>query len=187
LTNQLTEITEFQAKGSSVALDVLLNLDDHVRIARDKILACPFCLATPRFPQTLMLLTMVLGDLLSLFERSCGSFLLNATATSSPTGNSSQCTSRPCSPLLSTTGPLAIGEIQLDENLKIGFSRRLVSMYLSQQLLVVQLLRQVLITGDRGSLSCKITLELLEDVLRRCKYFIAFITLKSAPDISAVC
>jgi hypothetical protein len=68
LTTQLTEITGFQVKGSSMALDVLLNLDDHVRKTREQILACSYCSATPRFPQTLMFLTMVLGDLLSLWN-----------------------------------------------------------------------------------------------------------------------
>jgi len=186
LTNQLTEMTELQVKGSNIALDVLLNLDSRVCKIREKILTCSFCLATPRLVQTLMLLTMILGDLLSVFERSCLSAMVNTSATS-PTVGSSQFTSRLHNHFRSSLGPLTIGDVQLDEALKVAFSRRLVSMYLNRQLLVVQQLDDLLGKGDRGNVRFKITQELLIDVSKRIESFIAFMALKDVLEISAVC
>jgi hypothetical protein len=185
LANQLAEITEFQVRGSGIALDILLNLDDHVHKARDKILACLFCLATPRLAQTLMLLTMVLDDLLRLFERSCANSV-DINTTISPTGISSECITRPRNPLPSTIGPLTVGEIQLDEALKVAFSRRLISMYLNRQLFVVQQFKELLSKSDEGNVNFKITQELLADVSRRSESFVAFITLKDTLEVSTL-
>jgi hypothetical protein len=161
LTNQLTEITEFQVKGSSIALDVLLGLDDQVRKTRAKTLACSFCLAAPRFPQTLMLLTMVLGDLLSLFERSFEDLLVNMV-------------------------PLTVGELKLNEIVKVDFSQQLIRMYLEVQEKAVRQLRSLLESGERGNVSSKFTSELLEDLSGRLGRSVAYITLKSSGDISTV-
>ncbi|RDW63797.1 hypothetical protein BP6252_11342 [Coleophoma cylindrospora] len=186
LTNQLTELAKFHVNSSSVTLDVLLNLDDDVSKARDTVLGCPFCLVTPRSAQTLMLLTMVVGDLLSLSERSCATFMVNTTTASSPSSKSSHFISRPPDPLSSTMCPLTVGEIQLDETLKGYFARCLISMYLNRQLLVVQQLSQRLGGGHKENVSLKITQELLGDVLRRIECFVAFMTLKGARKIRPV-
>ncbi|MCJ1418843.1 hypothetical protein MMC32_005194 [Xylographa parallela] len=203
LTNHLTDIGDLQAKDVGVDLDVLLILDDHVRKARDKILRCPFCLARPSCAQTLMLITMVVSNLLGLFEQSCGTTDVadvdaigsidkgwkraDAASNALPTSKSSLCTSKSRSPLPYTIGHLTVGDIQLEETVKLAFSRRLVRMYLDRQIKVLQQLNQLLEKGERENVSFKVTQKLLIDLLRRLEYFIGFVTLTDSLDINIGC
>jgi hypothetical protein len=70
-----------------------------------------------------------------------------------------------------------VGNIQLDETVKLAFSRRLVRLYLERQLGVVQQLSQLLGRAEGDAASVKVTQELLRDQLRRLEHFIGFITL----------
>ncbi|MCJ1294407.1 hypothetical protein MMC34_005965 [Xylographa carneopallida] len=200
LTNHLTDISELQAKDLGVDLDVLLNLDDHVRKARDRILRCPFCLARSGCAQTLMLITMVMSNLLGLFEQSCGTPDLddagsidqeskrpNAASDGSHTSRSTLCPSKPRSQLPSTTRHLTVGDMQLDESVKLAFSRRLVRIYLDRQITTLQQLQHQLERGDRDNVSFQVTQKLLDDLLRRLEGFIGFVTLTDSLSINDVC
>jgi hypothetical protein len=88
--------------------------------------------------------------------------------------------------LLTNMVPLKVGDLQLNESVKVEFSRQLIKMYLRKQLSVVKQLRNLLLSGERGCVSSKITLELLEDVSGRLETFVALMTLKSSLDISTI-
>ncbi|KAJ5634599.1 C6 zinc finger domain protein [Penicillium herquei] len=188
LINILNDINEFQRKDSRIPLDVLLNLDKRVRKVRETTLSCPCCLVSSGAALTLMLITIVSNNFLGLFERSCGptdgdfgssmnredlrvvsSIALDEGRHPSP--------DRLCNPLPYTTGHLTLGNIQLDENVKLAFSRRLVRLYLERQLGVVQQLNQVLSRVDGDTANIEATQVLLRDQVRRLEHFIRFITL----------
>ncbi|EAW12044.1 Zn(II)2Cys6 transcription factor domain-containing protein [Aspergillus clavatus NRRL 1] len=187
LTSQLARISEVQAPGSNVALDVLLNLDGQVSPARDKILRCQFCLAGSGCAQTLMLLTLVVANVLSLFENSCGpaddegaSGIDSGCVMGGPSpisGSSTPGSSDLRHGLPSTTRALMLGDLPLNESVKRAFSRRLVRMYLDRQRRVVRQLHQLLRRTEGDNTSFKVTEDLLQDVRGRVERFIGFITL----------
>jgi hypothetical protein len=188
LINLLNDINEFQRKNSGIPLDVLLNLDKRVCKVRETVLRCPCCLVSPGAALTLMLITMMSINLLGLFEWSCGS--TDGDSGSSMSREESRVVSsialddrspvdrgRSRNPLPYTTGHLTVGNIQLDETVKLAFSRRLVRLYLERQLGVVQQLNQLLGRAEGDTASVKVTQELLTDQLQRLEHFIGFITL----------
>ncbi|GIJ83094.1 hypothetical protein Asppvi_001612 [Aspergillus pseudoviridinutans] len=189
LSSQLTKISEIQALGTSVALDVLLNLDNQVSRARDKILRCQSCLAGTGCAQTLLLLTLVVANVLSLFENSCGGSPQDGQSEvdrgSIPSADSPMSMSRGSSSDASdsrnvlpyTTRPLVLGTVQLNESVKRAFSRHLLRMYLDRQRAVVGQLEQLLRQTEGSNTSFKVTEDLLQDVLGRVERFIGFMTL----------
>ncbi|CAI7582004.1 unnamed protein product [Penicillium crustosum] len=188
LINILNDMNEFQRKSSGLPLDVLLNLDKRVRKVHETILGCPCCLVSCAAALTLMLITMVNINLLSLFERSCGSTdggsgssmsrgELNVAPRIAFGGGNYAGQDRSRNPLPYTTGHLTLGNIHLDETVKLVFSRRLVRLYLERQLGVVQQLSQLLGRVEGDGASIKVTQDLLRDQLRRLEHFVGFITL----------
>ncbi|KAJ5359396.1 uncharacterized protein N7496_011809 [Penicillium cataractarum] len=188
LINLLNDINEFQRNNSGIPLDVLLNLDKRVCKVRETVLRCPCCLVSPGAALTLMLITVVSINLLGLFERSCRS--TDRDSGSSMSREESRVVSsialddrshvdrgRSRNPLPYTTGHLTVGNIQLDETVKLAISRRLVRLYLERQLGVVQQLNQLLGRAEGDTASVKVTQELLRDQLRRLEHFVGFITL----------
>ncbi|KAI1851282.1 hypothetical protein JX266_003357 [Neoarthrinium moseri] len=154
LTSQLTEISEKQVQESNVPLDILLRLDYHIRQTRERALSCSACLAGSRHDKTLMFITMVLSNLLSLFEQSCSAFhgdpqrgvngragSLCGEANHATVANNHQVSP---SPLPYTTRPLIVGSTRLAESFKLSFSRQLVIMYVNQQLEAVTQLGKML-------------------------------------------
>lgn len=188
LINILNDMNEFQRKSSGIPLDVLLNLDKRVRKVRETTLGCPCCLVSCAAALTLMLITMVNINLLGLFERSCGStgggsgsIMSRGELSVAPrialSGGSYVGQDRSRNPLPYTTGHLTLGNIHLDETVKLVFSRRLVRLYLERQLRVVQQLSQLLGRVEGDAASIKVTQDLLRDQLRRLEHFVGFITL----------
>ncbi|KAF4242553.1 hypothetical protein CNMCM8980_000511 [Aspergillus fumigatiaffinis] len=192
LTSQLTKISDVQALGTSVALDVLLNIESQVSRARDKILRCQSCLAATGCGQTLILLTLVVANVLSLFENSCGGSQEDdgqsegnrgciPSAESPMSRGSSTDASDWRSALPHTKRPLVLGTVQLNESVKRAFSRHLVRMYLDRQRGVVKQLEQLLRQTEGGNnTSFKVTEDLLQDVLGRVERFIGFMTLTAS-------
>ncbi|GIC84316.1 Zn(II)2Cys6 transcription factor domain-containing protein [Aspergillus udagawae] len=190
LTSQLTKISEVQALGTSVALDVLLNLDNQVSRARDKILRCQSCLAATGCAQTLILLTLVVANVLSLFENSCSGSLEEGQSevdrgcipsADSPMSRGSLSDASDSRGVLPyTTRPLVLGNVQLNESVKRAFSRHLVRMYLDRQRGVVRQLEQLLRQTEATNTSFKVTEDLLQDVLGRVERFIGFMTLTAS-------
>ncbi|GFF23712.1 hypothetical protein IFM58399_00405 [Aspergillus lentulus] len=191
LTSQLTKLSDLQALGTSVALDVLLNLENQVSRARDKILRCQSCLAATGCGQTLVLLTLVVANVLSLFENSSGGSQEDGQSegdrgcipsAESPMSRGSSLTDASDwrSALPHTKRPLVLGTVQLNESVKRAFSRHLVRMYLDRQRGVVKQLEQLLRQTDGNNTSSKLTEDLLQDVLGRVERFIGFMTLTAS-------
>ncbi|KAI3339598.1 hypothetical protein F4824DRAFT_455915 [Ustulina deusta] len=185
LTNQLAYINDFQAGiDPDLALDVVLNMDDHVRKTRERILRCPVCLARSRCGPTILLATMVLDSLLSMFERGC-----SALGSSKPVGHAGDLTSVPVTRdsdgsrssnwfLPHTTRPLVVGETRIDDAIKLTFEKRLLRMYLDRQTgVMAELDRALSGVGGKGDVSCKVTRELFADLTTRLERFSGLITL----------
>jgi hypothetical protein len=200
LTAQLGDIAKYQVKDAVVALDVLLNLNDHVRTASNTVMRCAYCLAGNGTGQIFILISMVIGNLLGLFESSCGAFAGDGSVEgrskvyATPDSKESPYTSRPslfCNPLPSSSGPLIVGNTVLSESIKIAFSRRLVLMYAERQLGLVQSLQQMLLISEEGAeegtgVSFKVTRELLSDVKRRLERLMGFVSLLEAVEIESL-
>lgn len=97
-----------------------------------------------------ILISVVVVNLLGLFESSCGTIKGCSTfegesrgfanLPSKNTPHTSRSTNLSEAPLPFSSGPLMIGDIVLEESIKVGFSRRLMRVYAERQLKVVQYL-----------------------------------------------
>lgn len=206
LTKQLGDISECQASNLDLTLDALLRLDSHIWEARNKVLSCASCLASSRCGSTLMLIAMVVGNLLHLFERRCSTDTIdddkpgvnfnldesfgttegrqNPTISISSTGKRSMAANGPLGSLPSTRRHLSVNKGQLDETIKMDSSRRLLRMYLDRQQYLVQHLYRILTEADGGDVSCKVTGELLKDVTNRLGRFTVFLALADTRESS---
>ncbi|KAL5316174.1 hypothetical protein ACEPPN_017052 [Leptodophora sp. 'Broadleaf-Isolate-01'] len=201
LNMHLSDLSAMRAKVPRATLDVLLDLDGRIGQARDKVLSCPICLASPASAQTIMLISIVVENLLALFESSCASpdadelesgqqqhdsgyGRLDAGLTdASLDSKSSKCWMRTRHSLPYTRGQLTVGTIHIDESVKVGFSRWLIRLYLERQIAVVKELNLLLAReiGARENVIFKMTVELLLDIERRLEYFVGFITMIAGP------
>lgn len=183
---------------------MLLKLDNRIREGREKTLGCPVCMGKERCGQTLMLLTMVASNLLGLFESSCGcdtrrtgsnnnssssttrngshgDSWWDAVFSASPSANSSLSAdtdgagSFRCLPY--TSRPLTVGDSQLSEEVKLSFSRRMLKMYLSEQIDTFAQLSQMLAAAEPGDVNRKIAQDLLEDASNRAERLAGYVAL----------
>lgn len=196
LTNQLTYINDFQAGSDpDLALDVVLNMEDQVRKTREKIFRCPVCLANSRCGQTVLLATMVLDSLLSMFERGCS--VLGPTKLVDQAGDQALApvsrdsnSSRGSNWLVPhTTRPLIVGKTAIDDAIKQVFEKRLLRIYLNRQIEVMAELDHAL-SGARGNgdVSCKVARELFADLTTRLERFSGLIALSDwVSPSSSVC
>ncbi|KAH6694908.1 hypothetical protein BKA61DRAFT_254331 [Leptodontidium sp. MPI-SDFR-AT-0119] len=201
LNMHLSDLSAMRAKEPRATLDVLLDLDGRIGQARDKVLSCPICLASPACAQTIMLISIVVENLLALFESSCASpdadelesgqqqhdsgyGRLDAGLTdASLDSESSKCWMRTRHSLPYTKGQLTVGTIHIDESVKVGFSRWLIRLYLERQIAVVKELNLLLAReiSARENVIFKVTVELLLDIERRLEYFVGFIMMIAGP------
>ncbi|OKL59516.1 hypothetical protein UA08_04993 [Talaromyces atroroseus] len=176
LANQLAYITECQASKSELAFDTLLNLDDNICMERIRILSCPSCMEKSCRAQTLMLLTMVVGNLLNLFENNIGS-RNNSERGSRDTGNSNK-----PSPFLYTPRSLTIGDITVDDTIKAALSLRLLRTYLEEQVETVTHLDHLRLEAEDKDVGFKVTGDLVGDVRRRARYLLGIVVFAHGTD-----
>ena len=190
LTKHLGTINQCQDDGAA-ALCELLSMDDQVRKSLSNIMGCSICMGKSRHGQTLMLATIVVSNLLSLFEGS-----LDATSGFADGFNqrSRRDSALGSSPLLSpgsevqrsssslTDGGLMLDKLQLSEGIKLSFSQRLVRMYLDRQEAVMRRIYQRLSVAGTADVNTKIAYELLEDVGTRVDKLLAYVTMMGRAD-----
>lgn len=185
LSEQLSRLSECQSDECSLPLDMLLHLDEYVRLEKEKVLRCPSCLGKTRSRQTLMLVIMVLEKLLSLFEReydvdqvlsTCTFDVADSVALRQGQGNlpryrhrESNQSSKPLSPLPYTNQPLIIGNFEVDGVAKTAFSKQLLRIHFERQMATVSELDQMLATGAKD-VSYKVAWEILVDIYRRVEF-----------------
>ncbi|KAL2130207.1 hypothetical protein VTI74DRAFT_6774 [Chaetomium olivicolor] len=76
-----------------------------------------------------------------------------------------------------TSRPLTVGDVQLSEAVKLAFSRRLLRIYLDQQIGTFGQLSQMLAAAEVGDVNRKIAQELLEDASDRAERLLGYIAL----------
>lgn len=181
LTTQLTYMTEYQANNSNLPLDFLLNLDKQINGERERVLGCPACLGNHRRGQTLMLVTMVVEKLLGFFEHDQivdpPSNVDTSLLSDSATHGSSRTSTDSMSSFPHITPPLIVGDVQLDDSVKMAFCQRLLRTYLERQMRVVAQLDSILEGAKEKDVSCKVTSELLADVAKRAEYLLGIMVL----------
>lgn len=195
LLTDMSDTSLVGTKDSRVTLDVLLYLEQRISKVRDRSLGCSVCMVTRVYAQTLMLITMVVENLLGLFESSCAAGDGNGdgypTRSSPAYGRLDQqlvgvsVLERPTRArhsLPDTRESLTVGTIQMDDSVKVAFSRWVVRLYLDRQLVVAKELRVLLcrerVGGENAIL--KVTAELLVDIENRLESLVGFMVIVSS-------
>jgi hypothetical protein len=186
LTEQLSRLGDFKSEECSLPFDMLLGLAEHIRLERDKVLSCPSCLGKTRVCQTLLLITMVLENLLSLFERACDARPSPSSSAYTPDSTQPSIGHVELDPrrddssfggtvlaLSSFSPPLMIGDLELDESFRVTFARHLLRRHLEAQAATAWELEVLLAEGIKD-LGYKVAAEILRDVYRRIEYFKGF-------------